>query len=85
MTFVRVGYLWKTTFGMQRPVYYNKDTDSLHYMRENNREKVVYNPNPSLIPISIQKGMKVGVEKKVFNFTADPLLWKLKSRNPHQL
>jgi hypothetical protein len=78
MTYVRVGYLWKTTFGMQRPVYYNKDSNSLYYMRENNREAVVHNPYPSLLPISVQNGQRVVAEKKVFNFTADPLLWKLK-------
>jgi hypothetical protein len=71
MTYIRVGYLWKNTFGVQRPVYYNKDANTLHYMRENNREAIIHNYTPYLIPITIHQGQKVVAEKKVFNFTAD--------------
>lgn len=81
MTFIRVGYLWKTTFDVQRPVYYNKNLDLLYYTKENNREPIIYNYYPSLLPISVQRGQHVVAEKKVFNFTIEPLLWKLKRSN----
>jgi hypothetical protein len=73
MTYIRVGYLWKNTFSVQRPVYYNKESNTLHYMRENNREAIVYNYTPYMVPIVIQRGQKVAAEKNVFNFTADSL------------
>jgi hypothetical protein len=69
----RVGYLWKNTFSTQRPVYYNSSTKSLHYLKENSRESVIYNDQYRLIPITLEPYHKVIAENKTFHLAFDIL------------
>lgn len=68
----RVGYLWKNTFSTQRPVYYNSTTNSLHYLKEDSREPVIYNYQPRLVPITLEPHHKVKTDNKVFHFAYTP-------------